>query len=330
MNELLHSPQQQPGLVQIESSRAEQEIQAAMVIAKRFPRDWRAAQDRILNACTRPGLANAAVYQYARGGNDINGPSIRLAETMAANWGNMRSGVLELSRGTKDGKTYSECKAYSWDLETNAYEERIFTASHWRDTKSGGYLVKDERDIYEMVANVGARRKRACILALIPGDITEAALHQCETTMAADADTSLEAQKKIVDAFAKYGVSKEMLEARIQRRLDSITPAQVVALRKIMASLKDGMSKPEEWFTTNVAPPAPDIKKKEKKEKEEKPTASATVGAFWKWCEDKNLHARDVSQWLVNAGILQAADTLLDDAQIPQINLNELLADLSV
>ena len=38
------------------------------------------------------------------------------------------------------------------------------------------------------------------------------------------------------------------LEARIQRRFDSITPAQVVGLRKIIVSIKDGMSKPEDWF----------------------------------------------------------------------------------
>ena len=43
--------------------------------------------------------------------------------------------------------------------------------------------------------------------------------------------------------------------ARIQRRLDTITPAQFVNLRKIYNSLKDEMSKPEDWFP--AAAPAP-------------------------------------------------------------------------
>ena len=44
-------------LVEIESQRAIQETQAAMIIAKRFPRDQAAALDRVLQACTRPALA---------------------------------------------------------------------------------------------------------------------------------------------------------------------------------------------------------------------------------------------------------------------------------
>ena len=45
-----------------------------------------------------------------------------------------------------------------------------------------------------------------------------------------------------------FGVIQDMIEKKIQRRLDSITPAQVVSLRKIYNSLKDGMSKPSDWF----------------------------------------------------------------------------------
>ncbi len=46
--------------------------------------------------------------------------------------------------------------------------------------------------------------------------------------------------------------TKEQIEKRIQRRIDSIQPAQVVALRKVYASLRDGMSSPSEWFEVDV------------------------------------------------------------------------------
>jgi hypothetical protein len=39
-----------------------------------------------------------------------------------------------------------------------------------------------------------------------------------------------------------------MLEQRIQRKLESIMPAQIIGLRKIYNSIKDGMSKPADWF----------------------------------------------------------------------------------
>lgn len=322
--ELMHPPQAQSALTQIESSRAVQEVQAAMVIAKKFPRDERAALDRILNACTRPGLANAAVYQYARGGTDISGPSIRLAETIAQNWGNLQFGIRELEQSNGE----STVEAFAWDIETNTRQTKVFQVPHERHTKQGARKLTDPRDIYELVANNGARRLRACILGIVPGDVIESALNQCETTMAADADTSPEAQKKIVEAFSKFGVKKEQIEARIQRRLDSITPAQVVALRKIMASLKDGMSKPDEWFAVNVAPPVPDIAAKPAEKPAKKPKDDSPARAFWKHCEAKGYDAARVTDELIKSGHIADKDDELTDTEAAKIDLVELDANL--
>ena len=231
-------------IAQSDQQRAIAEVQAAMVIARMNPRDQRASMDRILNACTRPSLADAAVYTYARGGTNISGPSIRLAEAMAQNWGNMQFGIRELSNAGGE----SVVQAYAWDVETNTRREVTFQVQHVRHTKSGAKKLDDPRDIYELVANQGSRRLRACILAVIPGDVTEAAVNQCEATMHAKADTSAEAVSKLVAAFNQYGVTKEQIEKRIQRRMDAIQPAQIVALRKVYASLKDGMSTASEWF----------------------------------------------------------------------------------
>jgi hypothetical protein len=220
------------------------EVQAAMVIAKTHPRDPRQSMDRILTACTRDTLAESALYEYARGGQTVTGPSIRLAEEIARQWGNILCGVTELVRHAGS----SECLAYAWDLETNFRDEKRFTVRHWRDTKKGGYAITDERDIYELIANMGARRKRACILAVIPGDVTEAAVRQCDMTMKTREQVTPERLKALVEAFGKFGVSQGQLEKRIQRRLDSITPALLVNLRKIYNSLKDGMSQPSDWF----------------------------------------------------------------------------------
>lgn len=226
------------------STREVAEIQSAMVIAKRFPRDQKAAVDRILNACTRPSLAESAIYQYARGGTDISGPSIRLAEAVAQNWGNIRTGI-DIIGGTRES---SECIAYAWDLESNYRDEKRFTVRHWRDTKKGGYQLQDERDIYELIANLGARRKRACILAVIPKDVVEMAEKQCDVTMRTNIEVTPELIKKLCESFEAFGISKKQIEMRIQRSPESITPAQVVNMKKIYASLRDGMSEASDWF----------------------------------------------------------------------------------
>lgn len=148
---------------QSDQQRAIAEVQAAMMIARMNPRDPIAAMDRILNACTRPTLANAAVYTYNRGGSDVSGPSIRLAEAMAQSWGNMQFGIRELDQ--RNGE--STVQAFAWDVETNTRREVTFQVPHLRYTRSGSKRLEDPRDIYEMVANQGARRLRA-ILLLFP------------------------------------------------------------------------------------------------------------------------------------------------------------------
>ena len=240
-----------------DSDRAIQEVQASLIIAKRFPRDEIGALDRILNACTRPTLAAQSLYSYAKGGTDISGPSIRLAEAIAQHWGNLQFGVKEIGRFTKDGTGHSEVEAFAWDLQTNVRKPVQFVVKHWRDTKAGGYALKDEREIYELVANQAARRLRSCILAIIPGDVTESARLQCEATMTADADASPATQKKIVESFKEFGVSQAQIEKVIQRRVDAIQPAQVIRLRKILLSIRDGMSNASDWFESGeVAAPA--------------------------------------------------------------------------
>lgn len=234
-------------------ARAVAEAQGAMMIAKRFPRDPQEAIDRIVQACTREGLARRALYAYARGGSDITGPSIRLAEAIAMEWGNLQFGLREVEQ--RDGE--STVEAFAWDVQSNTRVTKLFQVSHVRATKQGRTKLTDPRDIYEMVANQGARRVRACILSIIPGDVIEAAVEQVNQTLSTKESLTPEKIKAMVESFEEIGVTKEMLEAQIQRRLDAITPALVVRLRSIYTSIKDGMSKPSDWFEEPQKPEAP-------------------------------------------------------------------------
>lgn len=235
----------QSSMVEAAVARQAQEVQAAMVIAKKFPRDEVAANTRIMNACKRQALAEDAMYAYPRGGQMITGPSIRLAEVLAQCWGNLDFGIIELEqrRGS------SEVMAYCWDLETNTRQVKIFTVGHVRATKKGKVELDDPRDIYEMVANQGARRLRACILGIIPGDIQDEAIAACEATLKSGGKGPLiDRVKKMVAAFDGLGVTQEMLAKRLGHNVDTCLEAELVALTKIFKSIRDGMSKREDWF----------------------------------------------------------------------------------
>ncbi|MGL6048564.1 MAG: hypothetical protein ACRC16_00930, partial [Aeromonas salmonicida] len=89
----------------------------------------------------------------------------------------------------------------------------------------------------------------ACILGVIPGDVIEAAQRQCEVTLSTHADTSPESIKRMLDTFnGEFGVTTEQIQTYLGRRPDAMLPAQYVQMRKVYASLRDGMSKPSDWF----------------------------------------------------------------------------------
>ena len=219
-------------------------VQAQLVYAASRPRDEQRAVDRMLTAFQRPSLASKALYQYARGGSEVSGLSIRAAEAMAMAWGNLDFGLRELEQ--KQGE--STVEAYAWDLETNVRRAVTFRVPHYRDTRQGRKRLEDSRDIYELVANQGARRVRACILAVLPRDIQEAVETQVADTMKATFEITPESLKAWLEAFGRLGVTEAMLEARIQRRFDSITPAQMMGLANIFNSIKDGVARVEDFF----------------------------------------------------------------------------------
>jgi hypothetical protein len=195
-------------MVAVAQQREIAEVQSKMILARANPRDERLAMDRILQACTRSSLAESALYCYSRGGTDITGPSIRLAEVLAQNWQNIDFGIRELEQ--RDGE--STVEAYCWDLQNNVSQRKVFQVPHIRYSKSkGNTKLSDPRDIYEMIANQGARRVRSCILGVIPGDVTEEALKQCERTLATKAQVTPERLQSLLAKFSEFNVTKEMI-----------------------------------------------------------------------------------------------------------------------
>ena len=231
-------------LIAVEQSRAQHEVQAAFVIAQRFPRDEAAAFSRIMKSCDRPFLAEQAMYAYPKGGKVINGPSIRLAEVLLQNWQNCEAGIKELSQS--NGVSVAE--AFAIDYQTNTRISKTFHVPHTIGTKSGPKKLTDPRDIYELVANQGARRMRACILSIIPGDIAEAAVERSKQTLVKGKEPIADRIRKLVMAFDEVGVKVEHIEKRLGHKLDATIPEEIVTLGSIFKSIRDGMAGREDFF----------------------------------------------------------------------------------
>jgi len=224
-------------------ARAVAEVKAQVIMARQFPRNPMLAMEKIIIECRRPTLAERATYAFSRGGTSVTGPSIRLAEVLARGWGNLAFGydVLDRSNGR------SVVSAYAWDLESNLRASAQFEVKHMRSTKSGGYALTDDRDIYELEANMAARRKRSCILQLIPGDVVDAALDACKATLASDIVTAManpakreKLIRRMIELFSGFGASRPDIEEFINVPAAQWDANHIVKLRQVYTAIEDG------------------------------------------------------------------------------------------
>lgn len=254
------------------SNAAVTSVLASIWIAKQFPRDLAEVTARMNQACSRLTLAQSATYAFPRGGTTVEGPSIRLAETLIGAWGNAEAGWKEVGRhwdpkgADGNGCNVSECVAYCFDKETNVRREISFSVPHTRDKnetdsrgeKTGKMLrvaLGNERDIYELCANMASRRIRACILQVLPAWLAEEALTATRKTLEngdsrplADIIRSLEAK------FREYGVSRAQLETNLGHKLEETTKPEVVKLGKVYNSIADGMVRVKDVFPDDDQP----------------------------------------------------------------------------
>lgn len=233
-----------------EANKEMERVKGQIFMAKQFPRNQFEAMNRISDAMKRPTAAKQAAYSYSRGGTEIYGPSIRLAEIVAQNWGNMTYGIKELEQVPGE----SLAQAYAWDLETNVYVEKTFKVLHQRKARGNINQLTDPRDIYELVANNGARRLRSAIMEVIPADVFEKALEEADRTLNNQNDVPLQDRlAKSLKLFEKYDVTQEMIEQRFGRDYKAFTERNLIDLGKIYNSLKDGIGKVEDFFKSTVA-----------------------------------------------------------------------------
>lgn len=236
----------------VEQSRAIAEVQGAIVVAQQVPRSLPRAIERMEEACRQLPMAERAFFRFPRGGKNVTGPTVHLARELARCFGNVQYGITELDRNVADG--YSEMKADAWDVETNVRAFSTFRNPHRRDKRDvvGGELITDNRDIYELNANMGARRVREMIFAILPRWYTDTAQDLCKDTIAKKAGGEAPLAQRIAAQVewwrGRYGVTVAQLEAKLDRKQSEWTPFDLADLAIVGRSLSQGETKKEDEF----------------------------------------------------------------------------------
>jgi hypothetical protein len=233
-------------------ARVVQEVQGAIIVAQRFPRNEDEARVKLLRACKRPTFAENAEYEFPRGGNDVSGPSVQLAREAARVWGNIQYGFEIVS----EDEVWRSIRAYAWDVETNSkpFQEDRFKKLIYRKANGGQWVKPDERDLRELTNRRAAICYRNCILQVIPSDLIQEAIEQSRMTLrdraAADPDGE---RKRILDAFANdLNVMPNSVEAILGHSVTEASPVEIAKLRAIYKSIRDGNSTLNDYLQSSA------------------------------------------------------------------------------
>ncbi len=242
------------------------EIQSAIVLAKRFPRDEDLSFQKLMKACGRTSFAEDAEYSFPRGGQPVKGPSVFLAREAARVWTNIRYGLTI----TRDDQNSRQIQAWAWDLETNT---KISAEDEFRKLifrRGKGWIEPDERDLRELTNRRGAILIRNCVLQILPKDLIEDALDACRQTLrsnvAKDPDS---ARKKILVAFSELNVTSDMLAAYLGHPVAQSSPTEIADLRAVYKSISDGNTVWGDYVNGNSEASAADLKQKTQAKSEE-------------------------------------------------------------
>lgn len=239
---------------------ARAEIDHQIATAHAFPRKLSLVMQNILSLVTiDEESATECIYSLPRGGKPIIGPSIRMAEIIASQWGNARVGnrVVDVNRAEK----YVEAEGVFHDLQTN-----MATTSRVRrriSTKNG--KVFDD-DMIIVTGNAAASiAKRNAILGGVPKAIWRKAYAHALQVVAGDIKTLSVRREGALRAFATFGVKPEQVfEALNVAGIEDIGLDAIPVLIGMHSSLKSGEATVEELFPPKQAATAPILSSKEK------------------------------------------------------------------
>jgi|GEM_PF-781954 len=220
------------------------EIDQQIATAHAYPRSISRTTQNILSLVTiDEQSAEECNYALPRGGKPITGPSIRLAEIIAGQWGNCRIGarVVHTDRAEK----YVEAEGVFHDLETNA---ATTARVRRRISDRSGKLLSE--DMIIVTGNAACSiAKRNAILAAVPKAVWRKAYDAALETIKGNVKTLTERRDKALKAFAAFGVKPEQLFASMEiGGLDDITLDHIALLTGMHAALKSGEETVESMF----------------------------------------------------------------------------------
>jgi len=224
----------------IESNVAQMEsaaIDIQISTAKAYPRVLSDVREKVLTLATID-QETAVSCHYAKpvGGKQIVGPSVRLAEIIVATYGNLRCKSYVVDEKLKSVTV----RADAWDLESNSAISVEVTRSLMNKL---GKRYPDHLVITTSNAALAIAYRNA-VYKIVPMSLFKDQTNKIKAVAAGSGKTLQQQAVDCVNAFADYKIDeKEFLQIANLRRLDDITVDDIIGMRSVYTSLKDGSIK---------------------------------------------------------------------------------------
>lgn len=250
----------QPGALEaIERASIDMQI----TTAKKYPRpDLSIIKKRILDMATMDvETAQMCFYSFKRGGKDIEGPSIRLAEIAATNYRNIRYGSRII--GNDGAKVTAQGVCH--DLENNVL---VSIESDRKITGRDGNTFSEDMQI--MTGNAAAAiARRNAITSVIPRVLINSAWKTCMSVVVGDIKSISTRFQEALKYFHGLKITEgQVLEYLERMAPEDVTREDIVKLLGLSNALRE-----KEVTLDEVFKPVPPKRALFKRKEEEKSVA---------------------------------------------------------
>jgi len=223
------------------------EIDIQITTAKAYPRSIEQFRKKALGMATiDEDTADSCVYKIPRDNKIIEGGTVRLAEIVAAAYGNLRV----QGRVVSEDERNVTLSGGAWDIENNVlYSVEV----RRRITRKDGSRFSD--DMVNTTANAGISiAVRNALFRAVPHTYTKEIIEQCKLVARGSAATLGTRRQKALDWFlAEAKIEAKRVFAGLGiRGIEDITIEHLETLQGIRTAIREGELTPEDAFASQL------------------------------------------------------------------------------
>ena len=210
------------------------EIESQVAVAKRNPRSIKRFLDTAITTATiNPAVAKSCMYSLPRGGKQVSGPSIRLAEIMSSSYQNLRIQTQVVDVDDRFVTVVGTCLDTENNIGVSIEVKRRITDKNGR--------VYNEDMIQVTAAAASAIARRNAIFAVIPNAFRDVVFEAAKEVACGRGESFEQTRNQWLDYFVGLGIGLPRILAAIDvRGADDITMEHVAVFMGLDNRYREG------------------------------------------------------------------------------------------